>query len=366
MNIYLDYFATTPTDPEVVETMLHYFNKFFGNPSSLHRYGTQAKRAVEIATKRIAKLLNANPKNIFYTSGATESINTAIKGLAEIYPKNHFISVKTEHSAVLNTLSALAKKGYKITLLDVDENGLIDLQQLKDSITPQTLAVIIMLVNNETGVIQDIDAISGVCKQHNIYFICDATQAVGKIPVDATKTDILCFSGHKFYAPKGVGGLYIKPGIKISPLLNGGEQQPIRSGTLNVPGIVAMGKAAQIASQKIPDDIQKAKLFQSWLENKFREFDDFFLNGHPIKRVPYVINGGFLRIQAKDLIARLQNIAISTGSACGSGKLSHVLQAMHKNDKQLRSSVRITFGRFTTIQEIEYFYYKLQEVLRKF
>ena len=343
--------------------MLPYFNKFFGNPSSLHKHGTQTKRAVEIATKRIAKLLKVNPKNIFYTSGATESINTAIKGLAEVYPKNHFISVKTEHSAVLNTLSALAKKGYKITLLNVDENGLININELKKALTPQTLAVIVMLVNNETGVIQDIDSVSEICKQYGVYFICDATQAVGKIPVEASKTDILCFSGHKFYAPKGIGGLYVNPGIKLSPLLDGGEQQAIRSGTLNVPGIVAMGKAAQIASQKIPNDLQKAHLIQSWLESKFREFDDFFLNGHPAKRVPYVINCGFLRIQAKELIARLQNIAISTGSACGSGKLSHVLKAMHKNDKELRSSIRISFGRFTSIQEIEYFYYKLSEVL---
>jgi len=333
---YLDAAATTPVDSRVLEKMLPYFSEIFGNASSNHIYGKQAKRAIDEARKHIAEIINADSKEIYFTSGATESINWALKGYLEANPEkgNHIITVKTEHKAVLNTCEYLETKGYDVTYLDVDQNGLISLDELRNSITPNTSMICIMYVNNEIGVIQDIPKIGEIARSQNIAFFCDATQAIGKVPVDIEKDnmDLLCFSGHKMNGPKGIGALYIKKNIKISPLIHGGGQEKgLRGGTHNTPLIVGFGEACRLAKDEFDLRLEK-------LQNNRQELIDYYegnrigvINFKEVRTAPHILSITLKNQDAEDyLLMNAQNFVGSTGSACNAEILqkSHVLEAL--------------------------------------
>ncbi len=363
--IYLDYNATTPVDDEVLNAMLPYFTEFYGNASSrTHLFGWDAKEGVEVARKQVAHLIGASHKEIVFTSGATESVNLALKGLLETgikNGKNHIITVKTEHKAVLDTCDYLEKnKGVKITYLDVDALGNIDLAVLESHICKNTLLVAIMFANNETGLLHPIEKIAAVCKKHQVFLFSDATQAVGKIEVHPKKLgiDIMAFSAHKMYGPKGVGALYVKDGLELREQQNGGQhERKRRSGTLNVPGIVGFGKAAAVAQKRLNNDPQKLKIQRDYLENSLLNLlDDIFVNGHTTHRISHVSNILFKNIVAEDLMLALStHVALSSGSACNSASVlpSHVLQAMHLSDDDALSSIRFSLGRQTTDEEID-------------
>jgi cysteine desulfurase len=362
--MYLDYNSTTPVDPRVLEAMLPYFSEKFGNAASkTHSFGWVAEAAVEQARACIAKLIHATPHEIIFTSGATESINLAIKGVFENYKSkgNHIITVSTEHKAVLDTCSYLEQKGAQVTYLPVGREGLLDLQQLSNSITPSTILVCVMYANNETGVIQPVDQISKIVHDKGSIFMSDAAQAVGKIRVDVENDgiDLLCLSAHKIYGPKGTGALFVRrknPRITLSPIIHGGgHERGLRSGTLNVPGVVGLGKACEIAEKEMWEDAQRISRLRTALEQNLLSLKNVFVNGSIRHRLPNVSNLSLQYIKADSLIAKIPDIAVSTGSACTSAipEPSHVLRAMGVPDEMAYSSIRFSLGRFTTKEEID-------------
>lgn len=379
LPVYMDYNATTPVDPRVLEAMLPYFCNVFGNASSAnHKYGWEAEDAVSKARKSVADLIGATPKEIIFTAGSTESNNIAIKGVAELYSEkgNHIITCTTEHKAILETCAYLEERGFEVTYLNVDEDGLINLDELKNAITDKTILVSIMAANNEIGTLQPVEEIGEICKEKEVLFHTDATQAVGKIPVDVEKLniDLMSISAHKFYGPKGIGALYVRsknPRVKVSKQMHGGSQEKgLRSGTLNVPGIVGLGKACEISGDEMTKEMEKHIKFRDKIIDSLLKLDNVYLNGHRSKRLTNNINVSIGLIDIDLLIGSLKDIAVSTGSACTSASMSpsHVLTAIGRNNDLARCSLRISFGRFTTEEEIDFTINKLVtsvEQLRK-
>lgn len=361
--IYLDYNATTPVDKRVLETMLPYFTEKFGNASSrTHAYGWIADDAVKTAREQIAQLINCLAQEIVFTSGATEAINLAIKGVWGNYQSKgkHIITVKTEHKAVLDTCKSLEKKGAEITYLSVNREGVIDLDELKNALTPQTILVAVMYVNNETGVIQPIKKIADLAHSNNSIFMCDATQAIGKINIDVEDEhiDLMCMSAHKMYGPKGVGALYVRrknPRVTLFPQMDGGgHERGLRSGTLNVTGIVGFGKACEIAQKEMWEDAIRISKLRTKLEQLLCDLENVFINGSIKHRLFNVSNITFQGIRSEDLIKKIPNIAVAMGSACTSAiaEPSHVLKAMGLNDEDAYSAIRFSLGKYTTDAEI--------------
>lgn len=366
-KVYLDNNATTPCDPRVVEAMLPYFYEHPGNAASRsHPFGWEAEAAVDIARQQIANLISADEKEIIFTSGATESDNLAIKGVFEMYARKgkHIITATTEHKAVLDTCHALEKKGAEISYLQVDNNGLIDLQELDATIRTDTILVSIMWANNETGVIQDVKAIGEICAKHGVLFMSDATQAVGKIPVNPREMGIhlMSFSAHKMYGPKGVGALYVSrksPRVKVTAQMDGGgHERGMRSGTLNVPGIVGFGKAAEIAGMEMETEAKRLQKLRDRLETRLKsELEEVYINGSTVNRMPHVTNMSFKHVEGEGLMMTFnQNIALSSGSACTSASLepSYVLVALGLGDDLAHSSLRFSFGRFNTEEDVDF------------
>ncbi|HXG74812.1 MAG TPA: cysteine desulfurase family protein [Candidatus Nitrosotenuis sp.] len=374
--IYLDHHATTPVDPRVLEEMLPYFTEKFGNASSLdHTFGYDASVAVENAREQIAKAINARHDEIIFTSGATESDNLALIGTMEKYREkgNHLITCVTEHKAILDTARHLESRGYKVTYLPVNQYGEIDLELLEKSITDKTIMISIMAANNEIGTIADIAEIGRIAHEYNVFFHTDAAQAVGHIPVDVEKMqiDLMSFSAHKMYGPKGVGALYmrgIKPRIKLDPIIfGGGQERNIRSGTLNVPGIVGFGKALQISQREMNVENEKFKKWTRIMLDIFTEAGGL-LNGHPIERLPHNLNVYFKGVESKAIINSVSDkIAISAGSACTTQMVepSHVLLALGHDEERAHSSIRIGIGRFNTDEEIQYATNAILEAVKK-
>ncbi len=364
--IYLDYHSTTPVDPIVLEAMLPYFNEKFGNASSKsHSFGNEAAAAVNISRKTIADYLGASKDEIIFTSGATESINLALKGVAESSEKgkNRIISTNIEHGAAFDTLNYLSKFGFEITLLEVNSEGLISLDELGSAIDEKTLLVSIILANNEIGVIQDLENISKICADKNIPLHLDASQAIGKVPINLTHTpvDLLSFTAHKIYGPKGIGALYIRnktPMLKLSPqMLGGGQEKGFRSGTLNVPGIVGLGRAISLLQKYDKEENKRIAIMRDkLLDGLTQQLDCAFVNGSLIHRLPNNLNIRFEGIPSDTLISNLKEIAVSTGSACSSqsGKVSRTLKAIGLSDEQVKSSIRFGVGRYTTEEEINF------------
>jgi cysteine desulfurase len=377
LPVYLDYNSTTPVDPEVVKEMLPFFSEKFGNAASKsHRFGWEAEEAVEFARKRIANLINAKSNEIIFTSGATESINLAIKGITESFDSNkiHIIISQIEHKAVLDSLKYLEKFGIEVTYLKPDRFGFVNPVDVKYSITPKTALVSIMAANNEIGTIQPIAEISGICQEKGIIFHTDATQAIGKIPfdVDFLGVDLVSFSAHKIYGPKGIGALCIKnknPKIKIiEQISGGGHEKGLRSGTLNVPAIVGFGKACELCKRKMFQEYETQVVLRDRLINNLVNNLEFTtLNGHSSKRLPNNINVCFENVDSTVLMSEVKELAFSTGSACSSAslELSHVLKAIGKTDEESRCSVRFGIGRFTTNEEIDFAIEKLIGAVKK-
>ncbi|WP_018624715.1 IscS subfamily cysteine desulfurase [Kangiella aquimarina] len=372
LPIYLDYAATTPVDPRVAEKMVQYMSVdgIYGNPASRsHKFGWEAEEAVDIARQQVAELINADPREIVWTSGATESDNLAIKGAAHFYGKKgkHIITVKTEHKAVLDTTRQLEREGYEVTYMEVQEDGLVDLKALENAMRDDTILVSIMHVNNETGVVQDIDAIGEMCRERKIIFHVDAAQSAGKLPIDVekTKVDLMSISGHKMYGPKGIGVLYVrrKPRVRLEAQMHGGgHERGMRSGTLPTHQIVGMGEAARIAKEDMASDNERIIRLRERLWNGVKDMEEVYLNGHPEKRVAGIINISFNFVEGESLIMALKDLAVSSGSACTSASLepSYVLRALGRDDELAHSSIRFTIGRFTTEQEVDYAIEKIQ------
>lgn len=364
--IYLDYAATTPTDPRVVDAMLPYFTTIFGNAASrTHVFGWQAEEAVEAARREVAAVINADPKEITWTSGATEGNNLAIKGAVEFLAesgKKHVITVTTEHKAVLDTCKHLERHGVDVTYLPVDAEGLISVEQVAAAIRPDTALCSVMFANNETGVIQPIADIGALCRKHGVLFHTDAVQAFGKVPVDvdAHNIDILSMSAHKIYGPKGVGALYVRrrrPRVRLAPQIHGGgHERGNRSGTLNVTGIVGFGFAAKLARESMPEESARILALREELRTRLMRIPHASLNGSFEHRLPGILNISFAYVEGESLLMGLKGIAVSSGSACTSASLepSYVLKAMGRSDELAHSSLRITVGRFTTRDEIDY------------
>jgi cysteine desulfurase len=364
--IYLDNNATTPCDPRVVDAMLPWFYENPGNAASRnHPFGWKAEEAVDYAREQVAQLINADPKEIIFTSGATESDNLAIKGVFEMYSRkgNHIITVKTEHKAVLDTCNHIEKLGGEITYLDVNREGLIDLQALEQAIKPTTILVAVMWANNETGVIQPMKEIGDICAKHGVLLFSDATQAVGKIPVDPRETGVhlMAFTSHKMYGPKGVGALYVSrknPRVKVTAQMDGGgHERGMRSGTLNVPGIVGFGKAAELARKEMNQDAERLSHLRDKLEKGLTQLEETYINGSREHRMPHVTNISFKHVEGEGLMMTFnQNIAVSSGSACTSASLepSYVLVALGLGDDLAHSSIRFSLGRFTSDEDIDY------------
>ncbi len=373
--IYMDNAATTPVKKEVLETMLPYFSEKYGNPSSIYSLGTQSKVAVEEAREKVAKTIGAKPREIFFTAGGSEADNWAIKGIAYANRKkgNHIITSKIEHHGVLNTCEYLKKQGFKVTYLDVDEYGIVDLEQLKKSITEETILISIMYANNEIGTIQPIKEIGQIAKEKGIYFHTDAVQAIGNviIDVDELNIDMLSMAAHKFYGPKGIGALYIRQGVKIDPLISGGGQERNRrAGTENVPGIVGMGKAIELAYKNINEKNKKLiSLRKRLIKGIFDNIDHVRLNGHPTQRLPGNVNISFEFIEGESLLLSLdmEGIAASSGSACTSGTLdpSHVLLAIGLPHEIAHGSLRLSLGEFNTEEEVDYVVEKLVDIVAR-
>ncbi len=374
--IYLDYSATTPVDPRVAEKMIPYLCEKFGNPASRsHAYGWEAEKAVDEARAEVAAYINADPKEIVWTSGATESDNLAVKGAAHFYKDKgkHLITVKTEHKAILDSMRHLETEGYEVTYLDVQENGLLDLKALEAAMRPDTTLVSVMAVNNEIGVIQDIAAIGEMCRSRGIIFHCDATQAPGKMVLDTQKlkVDLMSLSSHKVYGPKGIGALYVrrKPRVRIEPQIHGGgHERGMRSGTLAVHQIVGMGEAYRIARLEQAKDIEHClKLRERLLSGILKNIPDVVVNGDMEHRVCTNLNISFAYVEGESLMMALKDIAVSSGSACTSASLepSYVLRALGRDDELAHSSIRFTFGRFTTEEEIDYTVKLLTEQVAK-
>jgi len=365
MPIYLDYQATTPCDPRVVEAMLPYFTEHFGNPHSRnHKYGWDAEAAVEKARAQIASIIKADEKEIIFTSGATESNNLALKGVARFFKdkKNHIITTNTEHKCVLDSCRHLEQEGFKITYLPVQQNGLINLDDLRAAITPQTVVVSIMAVNNEIGVIQPLAEIGAICREKGVFFHTDAAQAVGKIAidVDAMKIDMLSISGHKIYGPKGIGALYVrrKPRVRLEALIHGGGQERgFRSGTLPTPMCVGLGEACAIAEKEMGAEGERLKkLQQRFLDGIRAKLDEVYLNGDAEHRIPGNLNLSFAHVEGEGLMMGIKDLCVSSGSACTSASLepSYVLRALGVEIEMAHTSLRIGIGRFTTEAEIDY------------
>jgi cysteine desulfurase len=364
--IYLDYAATTPVDPRVKEKMIHYLSLDgeFGNPASRsHAYGWNAEQAVEEARNHIAALVNANPKEIVFTSGATESDNLAIKGVAHFYQKKgkHIITSKTEHKAVLDTCRQLEREGFDVTYMDPEPNGLIDHAKLEQAMRDDTILVSIMHVNNEIGVIQDIAAIGELTRARGILFHVDAAQSAGKVPIDleTMKVDLMSFSGHKIYGPKGIGALFVrrKPRVRLEAQMHGGgHERGMRSGTLATHQIVGMGEAFRIAKEEMAQDNARIKQLHDKLLNAVKEIDEVYINGDIDHKVPNILNVSFNFVEGESLIMALKGLAVSSGSACTSASLepSYVLRALGRNDELAHSSIRFSLGRFTTEEDIDY------------
>jgi cysteine desulfurase len=364
--VYLDNNATTPMDPRVLEAMIPYFTEHFGNAASRnHPFGWQAEEAVDYSREQVAKLINADPKEIIFTSGATEGDNLAIKGVFEMYASkgNHIITATTEHKAVLDTCKHVEKLGAEVTYLQVKEDGLIDLAELEAAIKPTTILIAIMYANNEIGVVQPVKAISTIAKKHGVLFFTDAVQAIGKIPVDviADGIDIMAFTAHKMYGPKGIGALYVRrknPRVKVTAQMDGGgHERGMRSGTLNVPGIVGFGKACELAKAEMAADAERLSKLRDKLENALLQLEEAYVNGNREHRLPHVANISFKHVEGEGLLMGFnKNIALSSGSACTSASLepSYVLKALGLGDDLAHSSLRFGLGRFTTEEQIDY------------
>lgn len=366
LPVYLDHNATTPCDPRVVEAMIPYFTQNFGNAASRnHPFGWKAEEAVDYAREQVAKLVGADPKEIIFTSGATEGDNLAIKGVFEMYASkgNHIITCNIEHKAVLDTCKHIEKEGGEVTYLKVKPNGLIDLAELEAAIKPTTILIAIMYANNEIGTVNPVKEISAIAKKHGVLFFSDAVQAVGKIPVDVNKDgiDLMAFTAHKMYGPKGVGALYVRrknPRVKVTAQMDGGgHERGMRSGTLNVPGIVGFGKACELAMNEMKQDAERLSKLRDKLENALLSIEEAYLNGDKEHRLPHVSNISFKYVEGEGLLMGFnKNIALSSGSACTSASLepSYVLKALGLGDDLAHSSLRFGLGRFTTEEQIDY------------
>jgi cysteine desulfurase len=377
LPIYLDNHATTPVDPRVLDAMLPYFKELFGNAASRnHSFGWEAEEAVEKARKQIASLIGATAKEIVFTSGATESNNLAIKGVAQMYAErgNHIITAASEHKAVLDTCKHLEKDGCRVTYLPLKADGLIDLDMLKESFTDKTILVSIMYANNEIGVVQPIREIGRMCKERGVLFHTDAVQAAGKIPVNVVSdnVDLASFSAHKMYGPKGVGALYVRrknPRVQLTAQMDGGgHERGMRSGTLNIPGIVGMGEAAAIAQRDMAEESAKLQALRDRLKDRIMtELDEVFINGSWEHRLPHNLNISFAYVEGESMLMGINDIAVSSGSACTSATLepSYVLKALGMGDDLAHSSIRFGIGRFNTQEEIDYVASRVIEVVKK-
>jgi cysteine desulfurase len=364
LPIYLDYSATTPVDPRVAEKMIPWLTQDFGNPASRsHAFGWKAEEAVEEARQNVADLVNCDSKELVWTSGATESINLALKGAAHFYKDKgkHLVTVKTEHKATLDTMRELEREGFEVTYLDVKENGLLDLAQLEATLRPDTIVVSVMYVNNEIGVIQDIAAIGEMCRARKIVFHVDAAQATGKLPIDLAtlKVDLMSFSAHKTYGPKGVGALFVrrKPRVRIEAQMHGGgHERGMRSGTLPTHQIVGMGEAFRLAKLDMATDNERIRMLRDRLRKGLMEIEEAYINGDMVQRVPHNLNVSFNFVEGESLMMAMKDVAVSSGSACTSASLepSYVLRALGRSDELAHSSIRLTVGRFTTQEEVDY------------
>ncbi|OQP58651.1 IscS subfamily cysteine desulfurase [Niastella populi] len=375
LPIYLDHNATTPCDPQVMEVMLPYFTELYGNAASRsHSFGWQAEEAVDYAREQVAKLIGAEPKEIIFTSGATEGDNLAIKGVFEMYAGkgNHILTCVTEHKAVLDTCKHIEKLGGEVTYLPVGKEGIIDLQQLEAAITPRTILIAIMYANNETGTIQPVKEIGALAKKHGVLFFTDATQAVGKVPVDVIKDeiDLLTCSAHKMYGPKGVGALYVRrknPRVRLTAQLDGGgHEKGMRSGTLNVPGIAGFGKAADLCRHNLEAEGKRLGQLRNKLESALLQLDATYLNGSSTSRLPHVTNISFNFVNGDGLMMGLnKEVALSSGAACTSASMepSYVLKALGVADDLAHSSLRFSIGRYTTEEEIDFIIRKVTDVV---
>lgn len=362
--IYLDYGATTPVDPRVVDAMIPWLREHFGNPASRsHAWGWEAEEAVEKARADVAELIGADTREIVWTSGATESNNLALKGAAQFYKGKgkHLITVKTEHKAVLDTMRELERQGFEVTYLDVEENGLLELEKFKAAIRPDTILASVMFVNNEIGVIQDVVALGNLCREKGVIFHVDAAQATGKVEIDMTALpiDLMSLASHKTYGPKGIGALYVrrKPRVRLEAQMHGGgHERGMRSGTLPTHQIVGMGEAFRLARLEMKDDIAKAAALQKRLLDGLKDVEQVFVNGDLERRVPHNLNISFNYVEGESLIMGIKGLAVSSGSACTSASLepSYVLRALGRSDELAHSSLRMTIGRFTTEEEIDY------------
>lgn len=364
LPIYLDYSATTPVDPRVVDAMIPWLREHFGNPASRsHAFGWEAEKAVESAREQVAALVNADPREVIWTSGATESDNLALKGAAHFYRDKgkHLVTVKTEHKAVLDTMRELEREGFEVTYLDVESNGLLDLKKFEAALRPDTTLVSVMYVNNEIGVIQDIPAIGEICRSRGIVFHVDAAQATGKVEIDLQKlkVDLMSFSAHKTYGPKGIGALYVrrKPRVRLEAQMHGGgHERGLRSGTLPTHQIVGMGEAFRIAKAEMATENERIRMLRDRLCKGLSEIEEVFVNGDMERRVPHNLNVSFNFVEGESLIMAIKDVAVSSGSACTSASLepSYVLRALGRSDELAHSSIRFTIGRFTTQEEIDY------------
>lgn len=365
LPVYLDNNSTTPMDPRVLDEMLPFFNENFGNAASRnHSFGWQAEEAVDYAREQVANLIGSTSKEVIFTSGATEANNLAIKGVYEMYNSrgNHIITVSTEHKAVLDACKKVEKMGAQVTYLSPKVDGLIDLEELKEAITDKTILITVMYGNNEIGVIQDIKAISEIAKKNGILFHTDATQAVGKIPVDvlADGIDLMSFTAHKMYGPKGVGALYVRrknPRVKVTSQMDGGgHERGMRSGTLNVPGIVGFGKACELCANEMEEEAKRLRALRDKLEKELLTIEEAYVNGNPAHRLPHVANISFKFVEGEGLMMGTKDIAVSSGSACTSASLepSYVLKSLGLDDELAHSSLRFGLGRFTKEEEIDF------------
>jgi len=377
LPIYMDYHATTPCDPRVFEAMRPYFTEVFGNAASRnHQFGWEAEEAVENARKQAADLIGASPKEIVFTSGATESDNLAIKGVADMYYErgDHIITAVTEHKAVLDSCKKLEKRGFKVTYLPVGSDGLLSPDDIRNAITDKTILVTLMMANNEIGVIQPISEIGKVCKEKGVLFHTDATQAIGKIAfnVNELNVDLASFSGHKIYGPKGVGGLYVRrknPRVVLVPMMDGGgHERGMRSGTLNVTGIVGLGKACEIAKNEMPAENERVfGLREKLRKGIMDEIPDVYVNGHSTQRLPGNLNMSFAYVEGESLLMGMNDIAVSSGSACTSASLepSYVLKALGVGEELAHSSIRFGLGRFNTEDEVDYTISRVNEAVNR-
>jgi len=364
LPIYLDYSATTPVDPRVVDKMIPFLREHYGNPASRsHSFGWTAEKAVEDAREQVAALVNADPREIVWTSGATESINLALKGVAHFYKDKgrHLITVKTEHKATLDTMRELEREGFEVTYMDVQDDGLLDLAALEAALRPDTICVSVMYVNNEIGVIQDIPAIGEMCRARGIVFHVDSAQATGKVEIDLgrLKVDLMSFSGHKTYGPKGIGALYVrrKPRVRLEAQMHGGgHERGLRSGTLPTHQIVGIGEAFRLARAEMATENERIRMLRDRLWKGLSQIEEVYINGDLEQRVPHNLNVSFNFVEGESLIMAIKDIAVSSGSACTSASLepSYVLRALGRSDELAHSSIRFSVGRFTTEQDIDF------------